>query len=84
MYNPLINYLVLGGAPQHRGVAIKTSRFNHSCQPNATALVMENDQNQIRAIKGTFLSENTGVLVITSNGRTFFLPETENLNFGDF
>ena len=34
--------------------------------------------------KGTILSENTNVLVITSNRRTFFFPETENLNFGDF
>ena len=44
-------FLDLEGAPQHRGVAIKTSRFNHSCQPNATALLMPNGQNQIRAIK---------------------------------
>ena len=44
-------YFVPEGAPQHRGVAIKTSRFNHSCQPNATALLMPNGQNQIRAIK---------------------------------
>ena len=34
--------------------------------------------------KGTFLSENTDVFVITPNRRTFFFPETENLNFGDF
>ena len=34
--------------------------------------------------KGTILSENTNVLVITSNRLTFFFPETENLNFGDF
>ena len=34
--------------------------------------------------KGTILSENTNVFVITSNRRTFFFPETENLNFGDF
>ena len=33
------------------GVAIKTARFNHSCKPNATALIMTNGQNQIRAIK---------------------------------
>ena len=33
--------------------------------------------------KGTFLSENTDVFVITPNRRTFFFPETENLNFGD-
>jgi len=30
------------------GVAIKTSRFNHSCNPNATAMA---SQNQVRAIK---------------------------------
>jgi hypothetical protein len=33
--------------------------------------------------KGTFLSESTDVFVITSNRRTFFFPETENLNCGD-
>ena len=33
------------------GVAIKTARFNHSCKPNATALIIANGQNQIRAIK---------------------------------
>jgi hypothetical protein len=33
--------------------------------------------------KGTFLSEDTDAFVITSNRRTFFFPETENLNFGD-
>ena len=33
--------------------------------------------------KGTFLSEDTDVFVITPNKRTFFFPETENLNFGD-
>ena len=36
------------------------------------------------AVKGTFLSESTNVFVITSNRRTFFFPETENLNFDDF
>ena len=33
--------------------------------------------------KGMFLSEDTDVFVITPNKRTFFFPETENLNFGD-
>ena len=33
--------------------------------------------------KGTFLSEDTDAFVITPNTRTFFFPETENLNFGD-
>ena len=33
--------------------------------------------------KGMFLSESTDVFVITPNRRTFFFPETENLNFGD-
>ena len=33
--------------------------------------------------KGTFLSEDTDVFVRTPNRRTFFFPETENLNFGD-
>ena len=31
-------------------VGFRTSRFNHSCQPNAL-LIMESGQNQIRAIK---------------------------------
>ena len=30
--------------------------------------------------KGTFLSESTNVFIMTSNRRTFFCPETENLN----
>ena len=34
--------------------------------------------------KGTFFSESTNVFVITPNRQTFFCPETENLNFGDF
>ena len=33
--------------------------------------------------QGTFFSESTDVFVITLNKRTFFFPETENLNFGD-
>ena len=33
--------------------------------------------------KAAFLSESTDVFVISSNRRTFFFPETENLNFGD-
>jgi len=32
------------------GLSIKTSRFNHSCQPNAAFVVMEFDQDEIRAI----------------------------------
>ena len=34
--------------------------------------------------KGTFFSERTDFFVITPNRRTFFFPETENLNFDDF
>ena len=34
--------------------------------------------------KGTFLSEHTDVFVISPNRRTFFFPETDNLNLGDF
>ena len=34
-------------------------------------------------VKGTFLSEDNDVFVITPSRRTFFFPETENLNFGD-
>ena len=37
----------------------------------------------IPGYKGTFFKESTDVFVITSNRRTFFFPETENLNFGD-
>ena len=34
--------------------------------------------------KGTFLSKGTECFfVITPNKRTFFFPETENLNFGE-
>ena len=33
--------------------------------------------------KGTFFSESADVFVITSNRRTFFFPETKDLNFGD-
>ena len=32
------------------GVRIKTSRFNHSCEGNATTIIMLNDEHQIRAI----------------------------------
>jgi hypothetical protein len=32
------------------GVRIKTSRFNHSCEGNATTIIMLNDEKQIRAI----------------------------------
>ena len=35
------------------------------------------------AYKGTFLSEDTDVFVISPNRRTFYFPELENLNFGD-
>ena len=34
--------------------------------------------------KGTFFSESIDVFVITPNRRTFFFPETENLNFCGF
>ena len=34
--------------------------------------------------KGTFLLESTDAFVTTPNRRTFFFPETENFNFGDF
>ena len=32
------------------GVRIKTSRFNHSCKPNAVSMPMVNDLHQVRAI----------------------------------
>ena len=34
--------------------------------------------------KGTFLSEGTDVFVISPKRLTFYFPELENLNFGDF
>ena len=43
------------------GVAIKTARFNHSCQPNATALIMPNGQNQIRAVKDIKAGEEINI-----------------------
>ena len=43
------------------GVAIKTARFNHSCQPNATALIMANGQNQIRAVKDIKAGEEINI-----------------------
>ena len=46
------------------GVAIKTARFNHSCQPNATALIMVNGQNQIRAIKDIKAGEEINICYI--------------------
>ena len=36
------------------------------------------------SVKGTFLLESTDIFVITPNRQTFFFPETEKLNFGDF
>jgi len=33
--------------------------------------------------KGTFLSEDTDVFVISPNRQTSYFPELENLNFGD-
>ena len=32
------------------GVMIKTSRFNHSCKPNAIPIIMLNGEHQVRAI----------------------------------
>ena len=43
------------------GVAIKTARFNHSCKPNATALIIANGQNQIRAIKDIKAGEEINI-----------------------
>ena len=36
-----------------------------------------------RQDKGTFLSEDIDVFVISPNKRTFYFPKLENLNFGD-
>ena len=40
-------------------------------------------QINVEDIKGLFLSEDTDVFIITPNRRTFYFPETENLNFSD-
>ena len=40
------------------GVPMKTSRFNHSCRPNATPFSTPSGQNQIRAVKGQVISES--------------------------
>ena len=54
--------------------SIEDDEFNES---NA-----DNDESAI-SDKGTFLSEDTDVFVISPNRRTFYIPELENLNFGD-
>ena len=48
-----------------------------------TKLVDETNKKEAED-KGTFLSDDNDVFVIISNRRTFFFPETENLNFGDW
>ena len=51
---------------------------------NATADESSNGPIKVSTYcKGIFLSEDADVFVITPNRRTFFLTETENLNFGD-
>ena len=40
-------------------------------------------QEWLHSNKGTFLSEDTDVFDITPKRRTFFFPESENLNFDD-
>ena len=42
--------------------------------------IRSNEQDVI--LKGTFFAESTDVFVTIPNRRTFFFPETENLNFG--
>ena len=42
-----------------------------------------NKEHAKEMVKGTFLSESTDVFVKTPIRRTFFFPETKNLNFGD-
>ena len=39
---------------------------------------------KIFVAKVPFFSEDTDVFVITPNRKTFFFPETKNLNFADF
>ena len=51
----------------HEGKSIKT-------EPGQAATV------KTEPVKGTCLSESTNVFVITPNRRTFFFPETKNLN----
>ena len=42
------------------------------------------EEQKVAKVKGPFLSEGTDVFVISPNRRTFYFPELENLNFGDF
>jgi len=43
------------------GVKIKTSRFNHSCESNATTVIMLNDEHQIRAISNIKAGEEINI-----------------------
>ena len=47
------------------------------------ALIIDENESMDQNDKGTFLSDDTDVFVITPNRQTFFFAETENLNFGD-
>jgi hypothetical protein len=46
-------------------------------------LVPYSDRKNMLSDKGTFCQKMLIFFFITSNRRTFFFPETENLNFGD-
>ena len=43
------------------GVKIKTSRFNHSCEGNATTIIMLNDEHQIRAISNIKVGQEINI-----------------------
>ena len=51
------------------GVNIKTSRFNHSCEPNATPVIMLNGEHQVRSISKIKAGEEIN---ITYNIDPFF------------
>ena len=61
--------------------------FNDDYNEDVTDEVLEEKddlvQIDVEDIKGLFLSEDTDVFIITPNRRTFYFPETENLNFSD-
>ena len=54
-----------------KGVSIKTSRFNHSCKPNAVAIRMVNDLFQVRAISKIKSGQEINLNYITDPFRGF-------------
>jgi len=52
------------------GLGIKTSRFNHSCEENATSIIMLNGEHQIRAISNI----EAGKEIYINYNRDLFSP----------